>query len=296
VPLPKRTPRIPDVDYPLFDNDPAEPVPDPVAQRLELNRIADFLRDDDTSGGGSRPDAVDLEAVLGAVRAVPDVRDAQLRWNAQAGHTLRIEFADGVDESNVTRSVVRLLRAKLGLAAQPSAEEPTLDSPFRGRVSPGAGRSGRGTSSVFAGGRPLPRPSGLDTPRLMVENVEVTRLGAEATIEVRLRETSRGAIAVGEARGPGVDAYLSRLAATAAAHAVDKMLASGGAPRGKVFVEHVSVVPFGVVEVAVVVLLLSYDTTTEQLSGSAIVGHDPHETVVRATLAALNRRLESLLG
>ena len=46
----------------------------------------------------------------------------------------------------------------------------------------------------------------------------------------------------------------------------------------------------------VVVLLLSYEGATEQLSGSAIVGDDPHVTVVRATLAALNRRLESLLA
>jgi hypothetical protein len=56
------------------------------------------------------------------------------------------------------------------------------------------------------------------------------------------------------------------------------------------------VVPFGVVEVAVVVLLLTYGGQNEQLSGSAIVGDDPHQAVVRATLAALNRRLESLLS
>jgi hypothetical protein len=126
----------------------------------------------------------------------------------------------------------------------------------------------------------------------MVENVAVTRLGAEATVAVRLRQPSTGATVVGEATGPGVDAYLSRLAASAAAHAVNAALG----PRGKVFIEHVSVVPFGVVEVAVVVLLLSFDSGTEQASGSAIVVDDPHLTVVRATLAALNRRLESLLS
>jgi hypothetical protein len=132
----------------------------------------------------------------------------------------------------------------------------------------------------------------VDSRRLVVDNVTVTRLGAEATVEVRLRGPGVGATAVGEGRGPGVDAYLSRIAATAAANAVDKALMS----RGKVFVEHVSVVPFGVVEVAVVVLLLSYEGETEQLAGSAIVGDDPQRAVVRATLAALNRRLESLLG
>jgi hypothetical protein len=136
----------------------------------------------------------------------------------------------------------------------------------------------------------------VEAPRLVVENESVTRLGAEATVEVRLRQPGIGSTVIGEGRGPGVDAYLSRLAATAAGHAVDKALVVRGAPRGKVFVEHVSVVPFGVVEVAVVVLLLSYEGGTEQLSGSAIVGDDPHVAVVRATLAALNRRLESLLS
>jgi hypothetical protein len=135
----------------------------------------------------------------------------------------------------------------------------------------------------------------VESPRLAVENVTVTRLGAEAVVEVRLRMPG-GSIAVGEGRGPGVDAYLSRLAATAAAHAVDRALGAEGRERGRAFIEHVSVVPFGVVEVAVVVLLLSYDGTTEQMSGSAIVGDDAHLAVVRATLAALNRRLESLLG
>jgi hypothetical protein len=135
----------------------------------------------------------------------------------------------------------------------------------------------------------------VESPRLVLDNVTVSRLGAEATVEVRLSLRDRGASAVGVGRGPGVDAYLSRLAATAAAHAADQALAGGDSPRGKVFVEHVSVVPFGVVEVAVVVLLLSYDGQNEQLSGSAIVGDDPQQAVVRATLAALNRRLESLL-
>jgi hypothetical protein len=283
------------MDYPLFESDPREPAPDPVTERQELSRIATFLREPgavEAPTTGPRPDGVDLQAVLGAVRQVPEVRDAQLGWNDQAGHTLRIEFIDGVDESAVTRSVVRLLRSRLGMAP-PGGEEPTLDRPYsstpgRGTLRPARPASGAPTT----GARPLPRPYGSQAPRLQLENVNVTRLGAEASVEVRLRRPTTGAVAVGEGRGPGVDAYLSRLAATAAAHAIDQALAG----RGKVFVEHVSVVPFGVVEVAVVVLLLTYDGVTEQHSGSAIVGDDPHVAVVRATLGALNRRLESLLG
>jgi hypothetical protein len=290
--LPRRVPRIPDDDYPLFESDPGEPTPDPATQRQELSRIAHFLRDPGTADTPAvgRPDGIDLAAVLAAVRQVPEVRDAQLGWNAQAGQTLRIEFADGVDQSAVTRSVVRLLRSRLGLT-EPPREDPTLDRPYSGRAParPGAG-------APVAGGRALPRPAAGEAPRLIIDNVAVTRLGAEATVEVRLRRPGSGAVAVGQMQGPGVDAYLSRLAATAAANAVNQALGAGGMGRGKAFIEHVSVVPFGVVEVAVVVLLLSHNDVTEQFSGSAIVTDDPHTAVVRAVLAALNRRLESLLA
>ncbi len=302
--LPRRVPQTPDVpDFARFDNDPSL---DPAADGLELDRIATFLRDDeDHPSSQPRPDGFDVASVLDAVRGVRDVRNAQLRWNASAGHTLRIEFVDGADESEVTRAVVRLLREQMGLAAAPSASAPwlggdetTLDRPITRPRSVASARvpmRPQPAPGVTAGLR-LPRPSGVDTPRVVLDNVTVSRLGAEATVEVRLSLPGRGTMAVGVGRGPGVDAYLSRLAATAAAHAVDQALAGGGSPRGKAFVEHVSVVPFGVVEVAVVVLLLSYEGQNEQLSGSAIVGDDPHQAVVRATLAALNRRLESLLS
>ena len=55
-------------------------------------------------------------------------------------------------------------------------------------------------------------------------------------------------------------------------------------------------VPFAGVDVAVVVLLLVWGSYAEQHSGSAIVAGDPRQAVVRATLSAVNRRLQSLLA
>jgi hypothetical protein len=234
-----------------------------------------------------------------------------MRWNSGAP-TLRIEFSDNVDESNVTRAVVRLLREKMGLAAGPSVEEPTLDRPVpRPRAAvvasasvptrPAAPSSAPGSQISLTRDNPLPRPSGVDgaDPRVVVDHVQVTSLGTEATVEVRLllsRAAKPVGSAVGTGQGPAVDAYLLRLAATSAAAAIDQLLTKEGQSRGRCFIEHVTVVPFGVVEVAIVVLLLSYDGHTEQLAGSAIVSGDPRQAVVRATLAALNRRLESLLA
>ena len=48
--------------------------------------------------------------------------------------------------------------------------------------------------------------------------------------------------------------------------------------------------------VAVVVLLLSCGGWVEQLAGSAVVTGDDRHAMVRATLAAVNRRLEALLS
>ena len=130
----------------------------------------------------------------------------------------------------------------------------------------------------------------------MIDHVQVNTFGLDATVEVRLGAgAERGA---GIATGPAVDGYVLRLCAVAAASAVDELLASArvGDDRGRCFVEHAAVVPFGNCEVAVVVVFLVCGGWVEQLAGSALVSGDPRQAVVRATLAAVNRRLEALLS
>jgi hypothetical protein len=133
-------------------------------------------------------------------------------------------------------------------------------------------------------------------PRVIIDQVQVSTLGLDATVEVRL--TSSGRPALGVASGPAVDGYVLRLAAVAATAALDQLLSGieGAEQPGRCFVEHAAVVPFGSSDVAVVVVLLVLGGTAEQLSGSALVAGDPRQAVVRATLAAVNRRLDALLG
>jgi len=326
--LPQRIPAEPDVPaVQLPPNDPLlDPATTPVADGAELTRIAALLRQYDVDQPAERPDGFDLAAVLEAVRSVPGVRDAQLRWNSGSGHTLRIEFVDGVDEGQVTREVARLLRETMGLAAQPSpplarrmGQEETTSAGGSVRHRPGVVssapvpvRPARPLSATLPteldrnNGRPFPRPTGhdggvADLSRVVLDHVQVTTLGVDATVEVRLAVSggsAAGGYAVGKGHGPAVDAYLLRLAATAAGDAVDLLLIepNTGTSRGRCFVEHVAVVPFAGCEVAVVVLLLVCGTFAEQLAGSAIVVGDPRQAVVRATLSAVNRRLESLLA
>ncbi|MBL7257134.1 Daple [Paractinoplanes lichenicola] len=142
--------------------------------------------------------------------------------------------------------------------------------------------------------RPL-YPNEHPGPRVVIENVHVNTFGADATVEVKLAVGGR--TASGTASGPAVDGYLLRLCAMATAGAVDELLSHSDHPDGpaRCFVEHAAAVPFGAAQVAVVVLLLSCGGWVEQLAGSAVVTSDDRHAMVRATLAAVNRRLEALL-
>jgi hypothetical protein len=145
---------------------------------------------------------------------------------------------------------------------------------------------------------PVSRPlhSAQPGPRVVIDQVQVRTFGLEATVEVLLTAGDRQA--TGVARGPAVDSYLVRLAAVAAAKAIDSLLRGAADPSGpsRCFVEHTGVVAFGNAEVAVVVLLLVCGGWVEQLTGSALVDGDPRQAMVRATLGAVNRRLEALLA
>nr|WP_328822259.1 hypothetical protein [Micromonospora rubida] len=154
---------------------------------------------------------------------------------------------------------------------------------------------GQMTTTETAPSRPLDT-GGVPGPRVVIDHVQVSTFGLDATVEVRLFAGAESA--AGHATGPAVDGYVLRLCAVAAAAAVDKLLRGEeqDADQGRCFVEHAAVVPFGNCEVATVVVLLVCDGWVEQLAGSALVAGDPRQAVVRATLAAVNRRLEALLA
>ncbi|MFG2048813.1 hypothetical protein ACGFIW_15445 [Micromonospora sp. NPDC048935] len=153
---------------------------------------------------------------------------------------------------------------------------------------------GQVTTTESAPSRPLDT-GGTPGPRVVIDHVQVSTFGLDANVEVRLLADSDSAS--GYATGPAVDGYVLRLCAVAAAAAVDELLrGADNAERGRCFVEHAAVVPFGNCEVATVVVLLVCAGWVEQLAGSALVAGDPRQAVVRATLAAVNRRLEALLS
>jgi hypothetical protein len=331
VPAPPDVPEVPDDDDDdVYDTDlNASPGPD--VDGPELDRIANRLRDDEEPA--EPPADLDVTAVLEAVRHVPGVADAQLRGNPGGMHTLRLDLADGADPGRVSRQVARLLKERMGLAAEPRRARPTAapapvtappiatngsrsprprpatltDVTPRGDAFGRSAPSVQATKSVQAtrdsttettfGAQSGTTDSRLieTTPRVAVDQVRVSTLGTDATVEVRL--VTDGVPSVGAASGPAFDGYLLRLAAQAAASAIDGLVeASPKAPQVRCFIDHAGVVPFGSVTVAVVVVLITGAGWVEQLVGSALVGGDPRQAIVRATLAAVNRRLESLLA
>ncbi|MDQ7903445.1 hypothetical protein RB614_02815 [Phytohabitans sp. ZYX-F-186] len=325
--LPQRVPAEPDV--PTAPEPPAESP----ADGPDLTRIWSHLRRDDVQPR-ERPEGFDVQAILAAVRGVEGVQDASLRTTEAGAHSLRLDLADGADPAEVSRIVARLLQDRMGLAAAPK-EPSTAAQPARARTEPTAtgsfpapagsylpaqqggpvaeqrrpapetprrrARRAReesplGQSAPVEPAPPRPLPPGKPGPRIVIDEVQVSTFGLDATVEVKLAAEERRAI--GRANGPAVDAYVLRLCAEAGAAAVDDLLSTAEqvGDRGKCFVEHAAVVPFGSCEVAVVVVLLVCGGWVEQLAGSALVAGDPRQAVVRATLNAVNRRLEALLA
>nr|WP_198348096.1 hypothetical protein [Plantactinospora sp. KBS50] len=151
------------------------------------------------------------------------------------------------------------------------------------------------SSTERAPSRPL-NPDGPPGPRVIIDHVQVSTFGLEASVEVSLSAARQRA--TGVTTGPAVDGYVLRLCAASAASAIGELLrsADGTPDHGRCFVEHAAVLPFGGCEVATVVVFLVCDGWVEQLAGSAVVSGDPRQAMVRATLAAVNRRLEALLA
>ncbi|MEV6374552.1 hypothetical protein [Micromonospora musae] len=176
-----------------------------------------------------------------------------------------------------------------------SVDETPVGGATGSPVNLGASYSGAQLTTTESGpSRPLDT-GGVPGPRVVIDHVQVSTFGLDANVEVRL--IAAGQTAAGYATGPAVDGYVLRLCGVAAAAAVDELLRRpAGSEGGRCFVEHAAVVPFGNCEVATVVVLLVCDGWVEQLAGSALVAGDPRQAVVRATLAAVNRRLEALLA
>ncbi|MGW4682875.1 hypothetical protein ACWEOS_30810 [Micromonospora taraxaci] len=269
---------------------PSTPPP-PVRRRVAEPRVAD-RRTPDSPTTAPRDAGADPRG--GEARAA----DSTVPIRPSGG---RVEAVPTGPEQRPGTDVSRRRRSNAPHRGRATVEEPGSVSAAPAGAATGSpatlGTSysgGQVTTTESAPSRPL-ETGGAPGPRVVIDHVQVSTFGLDANVEVRL--LAGGETASGYATGPAVDGYVLRLCAVAAAAAVDELLrGADNAERGRCFVEHAAVVPFGNCEVATVVALLVCEGWVEQLAGSALVAGDPRQAVVRATLAAVNRRLEALLS
>src|SRR5262249_12307734 len=120
IPAPPDVPEVPE-DGPDDQVVGAEELARSLVAQRELASIAARLRyeDDLDEQPPPRTDGFDFDAVLAAVRQVPGANGANLKPNANGVHTLRLDRDEGADPATVSRMVARLLKQKMGLAAEP---------------------------------------------------------------------------------------------------------------------------------------------------------------------------------
>ena len=235
--------------------------------------------------------------------------DADVDPDDQGGlGTLRLDLEAGVDETAVASQVSRVLREQFGLGVDadrvelvevvPQQEEPAPPPPVKA-PEPAAkpeGEEPRATAATPAPGveqvaeqRSITLPVPRTSNRPSIAKIHLLSEGLDVTASVTL--SGAGRIAVGEARGVASQTGVHKAVATATLRAVEELV--GGAIR--VELEHLEVTTMGHEKTVVVLLTLLSAQGSEPLTGAAAVRDDVRQAVIRATLDALNRRLELLL-
>ena len=215
--------------------------------------------------------AADYRHVVAALRAVPGVAEARVEPDAQGGvGVLRLGLDVDADEVEVATAVGRLLRERFGLGVDADRVQLVEGGSLPSQPGPATAARGR---------------------RAAITHVQIAAAGLDVTAHVTLGFGERSA--TGHSTGTATQSGVRRTVSVATLQAAEELV--GG--RARFEVEQVEVTTTGA-ERTVVVTVVMVSTTggSERLSGSAVVRDDVRQACVRATLAAVNRRLEPLLA
>ncbi len=213
--------------------------------------------------------AVEHRDLVAALRAVPGVSDAGVEPDDEGGlGLLRLGLEPGVDEVEVTSRVGRLLREQFGLGVDADRVQVVEESEqVHGDI-----------------------PDQRAALRPAITRMHLVSSGLEVTATVSLSSGER--ITAGSARGSASQSGVHRAVANATLRAVEELVDG----RVRFELDHLDVSPMGNERTVVVALTLLSTRGTERLTGAAAVREDVRQAVIRATLDALNRRVEVLLG
>ncbi len=263
--------------------------------------------------------------LLDALRAVPGVAAADIEPDERpdGAGTLRLQLAPGADEIAVATSVNRVLREQFGLAVDAGrvqvVEESVPMSPDElGAPTPTPGaaplstapapeptsvgsESARPTLTAVPDHRASEPPTEVDEdftpqliestrpPRILIQRMQLVSAGLGVTTSVSL--SWLGEAYLGESAAAATPSSVHRSVATATLRALEEVV--GSAARFEL--EQLEINQLGPDRAVVVVVSMLTKLGSERLTGVSVVREDVRQAVIRATLDALNRRLESLL-
>jgi hypothetical protein len=277
---------------------------------------------------------VDASSMCDVLSGVPGVEDVTLEFDSRGNGVLRVRLRADVDEDKVVGDAVAQLHRQFGVGLEggrlrltgpsgrtvvavvephrrgrsrsgvpglapeplnrPVPERRSLPRADRGRPDdlpplaavPSPPESGEPEQPDEPDGSVVPAP--VSEGRLVLDRVEVAtgRLELWATVQLRAGDVVHTGTASATATGTG--AHRAVVAATA--RAAESAL--GGTVR--LDVEAVDLLGVGADQVGVVVVTLLTERGVDKVTGAALVRGDGRETLVRATLDALNRRTEAV--
>ncbi len=259
----------------------------------------------------------DHRDLVAALLGVPGVAAAAVEPLGGGPGTLRLQLVSGADEVDVAGAVNRLLRSRFGLAVDADrvrvlegsgpastglagtpvartpvpVREPATERPNGHRTASEPPPAPAPTPEPASQPEPAPAPVTVSsTGRLLIERVQLVSAGLGVSVSVTLRSGDRAV--VGEAEGAATALALNRTVAEATLRAVESVVG----PDVRFFVEHVELAATGDERTALVVLSMLTDRVTQRLSGASVVREDVRQAVIRAVLAAVNRRVEPMLA
>jgi hypothetical protein len=238
--------------------------------------------------GPEQPGGPSLAPVRAALCAVAGVSRVEVVGAVGDGSAaVRLTLTDGADEVAVMTAADEVLRQGFGLCLDPSRIELVEES------APYAPRGSRFLTvppDLRAGPAGRPRPATAPMGRPVIVRAVVSSDGEQVCSEVQLGWA--GHTYAGVCRLSADRLHLSVARATGSA--LESMLEEG--PPARITDVGVAVQSLDEVPVALVRLALRVGERTDWLTGACEVRADPVQALVRATLAAVNRRLEPLLA
>jgi hypothetical protein len=237
----------------------------------------------------AQPDPVPAKGAKGGASKVSGQRG---RPGASAAGAGAITAAAVVAEAEARLERESGAAAPAGTAA---AAEGTTAAPAAKPAAPKPDRAAAGASTVEVAGAELPKTADApraagSTRRPTIERVEVVTAGLNVSSAVTLGLGARSE--TGRADGMASAAGVHRTVATATLSAVEELVE--GSARFQL--EHVEIASAAGERTALALVTMLTERGGEQLSGSSVVREDQRQAVIRAVLAAVNRRVEPLLG